>query len=89
MNWYKFMEKDIKDEFNNKLTNALNDCVSLSYNKLCNYMNKAAKEAVNEKAKEDENWFTHSKDLLKPLIKERNDLLHQAKIKQGEDNALK
>ena len=47
MNQCKFIEKEVKEEFKNKLTNESCDCVSLSYEELCTRMNQAVKEVVN------------------------------------------
>lgn len=83
------MDSEIREEYNKKLSNKRNNCVTLGYEEYCKYMVEAAKETIKENPEDDMGWFKYSEDILQPLIKKRNKLLSKARAEPGENKVLK
>ena len=83
INLQKFMNLLVREDFNNKLKDILDDCAA------GNFMKSAAKEVATEPVNVNNEWLERSRDLLMPIIKERNKFLHKAKLNGGHDEVLK
>jgi len=89
INWNKFMYSDIQLDFNTKLSNVVNNCVDLGYEEFRRYMKDVAKDVALEEVDAIKGWFEYNRDFLMPILKERNKLLYESKMCDGEDEYLK
>ena len=89
VNFYKFMNNETKLLFKKKLKYKVDNCADLGHDEFCKHTFDSAKDFACEKHEEKKGWFYHSNDLLAPLIKERNRMLCQSKLKDGCDEVLK
>ena len=69
INWHKFMNPNIRDEFNDKLKVILEKFVDLGYKEFGKYIKMAANEVAKEEVNKNSRWFEHSRDFLIPIIK--------------------
>lgn len=83
------MNPNIRDEFNDKLKVILEKFVDLGYKEFGKYIKMAANEVAKEEVNKNSRWFEHSRDFLIPIIKQRNELLHQAKFQDRCDEYVK
>ena len=87
--WHKLMKADVKESFNEILSNMVDNCVGLSYQEFNNYIKDVANKVVRDDVEDKEGWFEFSSDVLRPLIERRNCLLARARASEGCDEDLK
>lgn len=76
---YKFASQEIRDQYSTTLSNLLNDqphcpddSIDNNWKTLHSCVITAAKETIGRGKRKQPEWFTDSKDVLAPLIEEKN-----------------